>query len=98
MRLEERGTTRALERMMPGEQFVRDDAPGVEIDAMIDRRIGGELLRRHIRRSADAIPVPVRNPLASPWVVAADNARATPKSVTSAAPDDSNTFSGLMSR
>jgi hypothetical protein len=53
MRLEERGTTGALERMMPGEQLIRDDTPGVKIDAMIDRRIRGELLWRHVCRSAD---------------------------------------------
>jgi hypothetical protein len=56
MRLEERGTACALERMMPGEQLIRDDTPGVEIDAMIDRWIGGELLGRHVRRSADGDP------------------------------------------
>ena len=53
MRLEQSGTTRALERMMPGEQLVRDYAPRIEIGAMIDRRIGGELLWRHVRWSTD---------------------------------------------
>ena len=41
------------ERRPAGEQLVRHRADGVDVAAMIDVRIGGGLLRRHVRRRAD---------------------------------------------
>ena len=43
-----RRTTR--ERRLPGEHLVRDASEGVDVGAVVDRRVGRGLLRRHVGR------------------------------------------------
>ena len=42
--------------MRPREQLVREDAPGVQVGAVVHARITCRLLRRHVRRCADRRP------------------------------------------
>ena len=43
------------EGMLSGDQFVGDDAPRVDVRALVRRRIGRRLLGRHVQRRADKV-------------------------------------------